>query len=337
MKFKQPDIESEIYPIDDSGFINCTTDSHWHPENDIFFKVYEDLISEWAKNLYVPYELLKDIIAKTYDAHGAFLLRYSLKSILDISTVDWKHYEKFKNATNHFNKDRFNFFVLYYKNPWSLVEDKLKSLKFNEKTIEMIKRRLNLKAFCLANNGDPEAGCLIVLNGELVDHHDANVLEQELDHEMNHYFKQFENDEPEVETLSLQKRIEKIGNDAGYDLSNPFVRKDFIDHVLDRSEFIPMIANVCNILTFRLNDSVDKYEWLIDHSTSSFLKSDEYRSLHSDLQNVLLFSTICRAYSSKRWNMLKENLKIQFDKKETFTEKMKCKLMTFIERMKRII
>lgn len=35
--------------------------------------------------------------------------------------------------------------------------------------------------------------------------------------------------------------------------------------------------------------------------------------------------------------MLKENLKIQFDKEETFTDKMKYMLMTFIWRMKRLV
>lgn len=337
MRFKQSIIKSKTIVIDDSNFINCSADLHWHPENNIFFKVYSDLINEWAKDLYTPYELLKDIINKVYNANGAFIVRYSLDSVLNISTIDWRYYEKFKNALSHFDVDKFNFFILYFKEPWGLVENKLIELNFNKNTIGTIKRNLNKKAFCMSNDSNPENGCLIVINGELIDHHDVDSLEQALDHEMNHYFKQFETEQKDIENFSLSKRIEKIGNDAGYNLTNPFIKKDFMDHILDKAEFIPMIANVCNILTFKLNDDVDRYDWLISHSTSSFLKSKEYRSLHQDLQNILLFSTICRAYSSNRWKELKENLKVQFDKKPTFKENMKCGFMTFIEKIKRFI
>ena len=129
----------------------------------------------------------------------------------------------------------------------------------------------------------------------------------------------------------------KIGQDAGYDLSNEFIRNDFIQHMLMRSKFHPMIVNVCNALEFSLKSIDDKYNWLIEHSTSKFLKTNEYRDLSVDIQNVLLFTTICRIYSGKRWKELLEDLKVQFSKKEKLHEKVKCNLLTLIERLKRWI
>lgn len=48
-----------------------------------------------------------------------------------------------------------------------------------------------------------------------------------------------------------------------------------------------------------------------------------------------LFSTICRIYSSKRWNFLKNKVKIQLNCKETFIHAIKSGILTFIERLKR--
>ena len=63
----------------------------------------------------------------------------------------------------------------------------------------------------MSNDSNPDNGCLIVINGELIDHHDVDSLEQALDHEMNHYFKQFETEQKDIENfifaMSLIKSI----------------------------------------------------------------------------------------------------------------------------------
>ena len=344
MKFKISSVKCEEFFIDSSdgkiSFPDIYPKDEWHPEYDILTKTYMDVIMEWGKNLFTPYEFLQDIIRRIYGKNSSIILKYKLDDVLRISTIEWKCYKKFKEASSIFDKSKFNIFILYLlDDDFNAVDLKLRRLNFSSKSINDIRRNLRTSnAFCLASADDPGLGCCIVIDGSKVDSHDTATLEQKLDHELNHYFEQF-NDETaaKIDDLDLNEKIMKIGQDAGYDLSNEFTRNDFIQHILMRSEFKPMIANVCNALEFSLKSIDNKYNWLIEHSTSRFLKTNEYRDLPIDIQNVLLFTTICRIYSGERWKELLEDLKVQFSKKEKLHEKVKCSLLTLIERLKRWI
>lgn len=340
MKFKISNIKCEEFYIDSSdgkiSFPDIYPKDEWHPEYDILTKTYMDVIMEWGKNLFTPYEFLQDIIRRIYGKNSSIILKYRLDDVLRISTVEWKCYKKFKEDSSIFDKSKFSIFILYLlDDDFNIVSLKLRQLNFSSRSINDIRRNLRTSnAFCLASADDPELGCCIVIDGSKVDSHDTATLEQKLDHELNHYFEQFNDENAEkIDDLNLNEKIMKIGQDAGYDLSDKSVRQDFIRHMLDKAEFFPMVSNVCNILDFKL-DEEDKYMWLVDHSTSKFLKSREYRELNADLQNILLFTTICRIYSSARWHEILDCLKAQFSKKERLIEKVKCGFMTLIERIK---
>lgn len=170
---------------DEIAFCNSTSDYGWQYDIDSVYKTYER-----SKDLYVPQEFLHDIIKRISSSFGPIILKYSLDEILKTSKSNWRHYQKFKNDVSKFDPFHFHFFIMYYTSPWESTRSTLKRLKFNDSTIDDIKKQIDAEtsAFCLQNKEDPNLGCFVVINGEIIDRKDSITLGQKLDHELNHWF-----------------------------------------------------------------------------------------------------------------------------------------------------
>jgi len=291
------------------------------------------LILEWSKGLYAPFSFLQDIIKRlnSFSNEQSIILEYSGQSILNSSTVNWKYYESFKEDL--LKKKDIKFFIIYYVSNLDALISRMREAGISNDECSVFKNIVKVdKAFCIENKLS-NGRCIVCIDGNKVSKHNHADIETVLDHELNHYFKRYDNESDGIENLAMSEKIAKIGEDIGYDLHNASQRRDFVNHILNRDEFVSMVSNVCNVLSFKLNEK-DKYDWLVSHSTASFILSDEYKKLHQDLQNILLFSTICRMYSAKRWSFLKKKVKMQLDYRETFIHSVKSGIMTFIERLK---
>lgn len=331
-------IESKIYYVNDELFLhpNGYIDSYVNISK--FFITYKHLIYEWDSSLFTPLEFLNDIMKKiNSDTHVyGLIIEYSLKAVLNISGINWKYYEKFLNASKNFsNPEKFKFYVIYFRNDLKRL---VNLLSIDNESKKLIINHFQNNEDCPASNFNNEKnleyGCAIVLNGNIIEHKDNEKLEFHLDHEINHYFDKFEfNDNILPEELTLNDQIKKLALKAGYSLKTKNEMQDFIDHILKNSEMLEMCSNVINALKLFLKDD-NKYEWFIRHCTSKFLSSNEYLNLRIELQNILLFGTILRIFSNKRWNLLLNHLKSELNVKEKILNKSMNAIQTFFERLK---
>lgn len=299
------------------------------------------MIYEWDSSLFTPFEFLNDIMNKiNRDQHECgLIIEYSLKAILNISGINWKYYQKFLDVAKKFkNPEAFKFFIIYFRNDLNDLNKLINVTKISETSktfiIEHFKNNITCPAANFNNSNDYEIGCSIVLNGLIIEHKDNNKMEFYLDHEINHYFDKFNFDEYNLpEELTLNEQIKKLALKVGYSLENNSEVKDFTNHILKNSEILEMCGDVVNALKLFLNDD-KKYEWFVEHCTSKFISSNEYCKLRIELQNILLFGTILRVFSGKRWTFLLNHLKTELNVNEKIIDKSMNSIKTFFERLK---
>jgi hypothetical protein len=342
MKNEKNIIESKVYyaKYDNGLFVpNGYTDPYINVSK--FFTTYKHLIYEWDSSLFTPFEFLNDVMDKiNRDSHErGLVIEYSLSAILNISEINWKYYQKFLNVVKKFeNPKSFKFFIIYFRNDLNDLSKLINVLRINNSSKKLIfnffKNNEKCPAANFINEENPEYGCSIVLNGSIIEHKDNNKMEFYLDHEINHYFDKFNFDEYNLpEELTLNEQIKKLALKVGYSLEKNSEVKDFTNHILKNSEILEMCGDVVNALKLFLNDD-KKYEWFVEHCTSKFISSNEYCKLRIELQNILLFGTILRVFSGKRWTFLLNHLKTELNVNEKIIDKGMNSIKTFFERLK---
>ena len=212
MKFKAASIKADVTFIEEPGisFRDSYPSDKWVPEYDVCIKTYKNFINEWDKNLFAPYELICDIMKRLSGESSSMLIRYHLADVLSASSL--KRHRQFKQTLANFDKDRFNLFVLFVDGPLSLVESSLKSHHFDDETIIELKAKIADRAFFMLNDVKPPDGCVIVVNGGLVDSNDVYSIGEHIDNELKNYFMQFDRKEtfPEKLKRSFLTMIEKL-------------------------------------------------------------------------------------------------------------------------------
>ena len=146
---------------------------------------------------------------------------------------------------------------------------------------------------------------IIVLNSTIIK--DEKRLEQSLDHELNHIFEHFLNDDKDnIENLTsdkIQTDIERYFIDElGIKISNMNEFKDYAEHMFGKSEFYEMISDLCNILSLYFNekDSIKLFRKLEFMLTDTFINSTEFKKLEEPVKGSILFAYTCKRFSPKK-------------------------------------
>lgn len=272
----------------------------------VFHLVYESLIYQWAKNLFTPQKLLNDLLYKiSYLKNNmSWCLEYRLEQLNTLINKEYQYYQKYKQYFKNSNNISIRIGYIFQNSYQPLLQFYTKETVNQFYNVLTIK---NLKSVCFYGPDWNTRGCLILLNGNLIDLTNKQELEQLLDHQLNHYFSNLEGNSISInKNIKPSKLFEKIAIKCGYDIQS----EDFKQHILNNSEFNSMCADVCNILQ---NNNISYYTWL-DLTTNQFLSSEKYLKLNVDLQNILLFSFACRLLDKEKWKILKQHVYIQLDK-----------------------
>lgn len=257
-----------------------------------FDKTYNFIISEYAKDLYSPESLLKQIVQdlKTH------------KQYFEITTNDIKNSslnKQIKQTYLNTVSKHYLIYVLYFD---PIKEIHKLNWPFTKKIHEYFITNPNSPAatfFCTKS-------CIITLNSRVIDIFDSDTVELHLDHELNHIFGKFTKDFEKYQSLD-STTISKIKQ---YMLTNKIVdyneiiTDDFSMHMYSQIEFISMLSNICNIISIKF-DEKDKTKVLkkfTEMTSESFIKSDSFQQLNEPLRGSLLFAFICRKFHPNRWN-----------------------------------
>lgn len=261
---------------------------------DSFIETYNRLILEWTKELNTPNQLLINIKTDSiyYTNSLSWIVEYDYNKLKNIITKKYHWYNSWNNILKPYTKIRIFY---YYDNFEPLLQ------YYTKQTVLDFEEKLkNLKANCLYDE-NLSRGCLIYLNGHMIDITDDKDLEFNLDHQLNHYFTAIKNKfniNKINDIKNINQKFKIIAQRAGYQTNTD----DFKTHMFNKKQFQSMCCDVCNILE---QEHQNYYIWL-NQTTAKYLISKQFKQLSINKQNILLFSYACRLLSKQRWKLLKE-------------------------------
>lgn len=309
----------------ENGYINQFPGRNIIFGQDKFMETYKRLIYEWAKELNTPNELLENIKRKmvNYTDQYSWIIEYDYNHLFKLITSKYRWFKIWKHILNQNIKIRF----FYYKDTF----DPLLTYYTND-TVQSMKELKDIKAACLYSNNNLQRGCMIYLNGNMININDNNELEFNLDHELNHYFTEIKNIiKPDNinDITNIDQRLEIVAERAGFHTKT----QDFLKHIYSKNQFISMCSEVCNYLNIEpLSKDQIYYKWL-DQSTAKFIMSKSFSQISINYQNIILFSYACRVLSKQRWKKLKDYVYKQLDqpKKNIFKDSLNSLRDLFIK------
>ena len=268
-----------------------------------FDKTYNFIISEYAKDLYTPESLLKGAVndLKTHKQYIEF-------TIDDIKRSNLK--EEIKEKFVKCVPLNYKIYILYFD---PINEIQKLNWKFSNKVYEFFLSNKN----CPAASFFSTTSCLIVLNSLIIDIFDSETLELQLDHELNHIFGKVSNDYKKYETLdnSIQCKIISFLKENKIIGVEELITNDFSIHMFSKIEFISMLSNVCNVISFQFKDlnEIDILHKFMEMTSESFIKSSEFPKLEEPIRGALIFAFICRKFNPDRWNRVIKAVKEQLN------------------------
>ncbi len=243
--------------------------------------------------MFTPGSLLYYIKQKLYDKQ---FLEISYKELCEHLSIN--SHKNFKNAVKKLLIN-YKIYILYF--------DPVTELRYlydcPEKKI--IKQYFDVNLNVPAARFEFATKSIIVLNSTIIK--DEKRLEQSLDHELNHIFEHFLNDDKDnIENLTsdkIQTDIERYFIDElGIKISNMNEFKDYAEHMFGKSEFYEMISDLCNILSLYFNekDSIKLFRKLEFMLTDTFINSTEFKKLEEPVKGSILFAYTCKRFSPKK-------------------------------------
>ena len=299
------------------GFNWCQEPDHIKEKT--FQKVYLNLINQWSKTLFTPEPLLRKIINDFSHIIEYGTVVYNYKQILNIvNKINYQQY--YSNFYNTISKcpNQFKIIITYLDNK---NKDEYQYCLKNIQTPQYINyyfkefSSTNNIALSFTNPTDPEYGCLIILNRNVIDKSDYNEMEYHLDHQLNHYFSTLTTQDDNIQDISFKSipfKLKKLAYDVGFDLKDDNMCKDFAFHVLSKNEFIEMLSDTINSIKLYFNSNNKYYDWLklINHS---FIQSKQYQQLDYHLQNSIIFCYFNKVLDDYRWNIIKDHIREQLN------------------------
>lgn len=273
--------------------VSCHKNVYCHQSS--FDDLYH-LIMEHAKDLYSPKSLLDDILNKLEHTQ---IIEYTINDLKEFSNKMVN--KKFNEAINSNQiKNTYKLYVMYFD---PINEEFM--LPFNDN--HQIKNKFMINSKSRAESFFNNNIFIIIVNSNTVNRFDRNLVELEIDHELNHLFGKYEDNQGD--DISMDENIRNNG--YSYDIKI----SDFSKHMFDEEEFISMISNVCNCLSLMFNEKdelmiFDKYMKIL---TTEFINSNEFLNLNEPIKGAILFSYICKKYVPNRWNFLFNKVKIQLN------------------------
>lgn len=277
-----------------------------------------NLIMEHATGLFTPKNLLMFILQ---NCSKTSVLKFSVDDLMKFSS---EKSNKLFNAAIKSNKlsKNFTLWILFIE-PFKQI-DKIKSNHrfFIEK---YFKNNPSVPAAMFndfqqtIDKEHPSEIAILVINESVVNRFDLRKLELNLDHELNHFFEKFLNDE-KIKYISVDKNIKNkvinwfVENNVFYnDFSDLFQLNDFSTHMFDTSEFIEMCANVCNWLSLYVKDTnkFSIFNRFLKMTTANYIKSNDFSKLEEPIAGAVIFAFICRKFVPKRWEIVQELVKEQ--------------------------
>lgn len=259
-----------------------------------FDKEILNVISEHAKDLYTPINLLHKILELiTYKTPFVKFSLNEIKSYCDSNTIN----KIDKAIQDNIIVNNFMLYVLYC-NP---IKD---LLKLNWSAANQIFEDYLTTTDCPAKNYYNSKCAIVILNSNRISRSAEYEFELELDHELNHIFKRIRQEE-EVEDLN-KNLIDEI---KYYLLNNNILNKDYFKgndfdiHMFSESEFYEMTANVCNVLSlyFKETNDIKLFNKFDNMLTEKYLKSNEFKQLPETVKGAIIFAFICKKYDNNRW------------------------------------
>lgn len=265
-----------------------------------------NLIMEHATGLFTPGSLLYYIKQKLHDKQ---FLEISYKELCEHLSIN--SHKNFKNAVKKLPAN-YKIYILYF--------DPIIELQYlydcPEKKI--IKQYFDVNSDVPAARFEFTTKSIIVLNSTIIK--DEKRLEQSLDHELNHVFEPFLNDDKDnVEDLTsdkIQTYIERYFIDElGIKISNMNEFNDYAEHMFGKYEFYEMTADLCNVLSlyFKEKDSIQLFKKLEFMLTDTFINSNEFKKLEEPVKGSILFAYTCKRFSPKKWKIVLSKVKEQLN------------------------
>ena len=266
-----------------------------------------NLIMEHATGLFTPGSLLYEIKSKLKDTQFIEISYNELCSHLSI-----KSHKNFKNACQKLPKN-YKIYILYF--------DPIKEIKYLHECPEkqIIYNEFIRNEFLPAARFAFKLKSIIVINSKVVK--DENRLEQALDHELNHVFEPFLNDDNDsIDEDKISSKIELyiekyLIDELGIKISSKEEFKDYAEHMFSRNEFYEMTADLCNVLSlyFDEKNSVKLFQKFENMLTESYINSNNFKQLEEPIKGSILFAYTCKRFLPKRWKIVLSKVKEQLN------------------------
>lgn len=318
------------------GFNWCQEPDHIKEKT--FQKVYLQLINEWSSSLFAPEPLLRQIIEDFSHLLGYGALIYTNKEVLNLLNENtYKFYDVFYKVI-HNNPD-FKIVVAYLDKNNKKEYDTCLKYVFSQYLIDRYYNTFSKMQAYACNDciNIPFEGCVILLDRNHIKKNDYNEMEYYLDHQLNHYFSIFKNNDENIKNInknSISNKLKKIALDAGFNLNSSQSLRDFIYHVLSKNQFYQMLCDTNNTIHLFFNSKNKYYDWM-NMIKSSYIQSEQYQKLDYHLQNSIIFCYFIKVLDPYRWNIIKNSIKEQLhNPKRNLWYDIKNKINEFYQRYK---